>query len=69
MDQTTLHVDGMSCDGCEQNVTDALEALDGISSVTANHETDQVRVEHDPSVVDETAIGDAIENAGYEVAG
>lgn len=66
--QTTLRVDGMACDGCERTVTDALEALEGISSATADHESDRVRVEHDPSTVDESAIGDAIEDAGYEVA-
>ncbi|WP_265112329.1 heavy-metal-associated domain-containing protein [Halosolutus halophilus] len=67
MDQTTLDVTGMACDGCEQNVTEALEALEGISSVTANHEADQVRVEHDEEAVDEETIATTIEDAGYEV--
>lgn len=68
MEQTTLEVTGMSCDGCERNVTDALEALEGVSSATANHEADQVRVEHDASVVDVAALSGTIEDAGYEVA-
>ncbi|MFC4542269.1 heavy-metal-associated domain-containing protein [Halosolutus amylolyticus] len=68
MEQTTLDVTGMACDGCEQNVTDALEALEGISSVTANHEADQVRVEHDETAVDEETIATTIEDAGYEVS-
>lgn len=66
MEQTTLDVSGMSCGGCEENVTDALESLDGVSSATANHGADEVRVEHDErTTVD--AIGSAIEDAGYEV--
>ncbi len=58
----------MACGGCGQNVRDALEALSGISSATADHERDEVRVEHDPSTVDGAAIGDAIEDARYDVA-
>jgi copper chaperone len=66
MAQTTLDVDGMACDGCEANVTERLEALDGIKSVRADHEAGEVRVEHD----DETTVDSirkTIEGAGYEV--
>ena len=68
MEQTTFEVSGMACDGCEANVTDALEALDGVSSVTANYEADEVRVEHDAATVDETALAAAISDAGYDAA-
>ncbi|WP_255190654.1 heavy-metal-associated domain-containing protein [Natronobeatus ordinarius] len=68
MEQTTLEVSGMACGGCESTVRDALEALEGVSSATANHEAGEVRVEHDRSIVDETSIADVIEDAGYEVA-
>ncbi|WP_049892374.1 heavy-metal-associated domain-containing protein [Natronococcus amylolyticus] len=65
MEQTTIDVRGMSCGGCEENVTDALEALEGVSSATANHEANEVRVEHDEGTTVD-AIGSAIEDAGYE---
>lgn len=67
MERTVLPVTGMACEGCEQNVIDALEALEGISSATATHEADEVRVEYDGRTLDEAAISSAIENAGYEV--
>ncbi|MXV62211.1 mercuric reductase [Natronorubrum sp. JWXQ-INN-674] len=67
MEQTTLDVSGMACDGCESTVIEALEALEGVSSVTANHEVGEVRVEHDETAVDETTISGTIEDAGYEV--
>ncbi|MDQ2049764.1 heavy-metal-associated domain-containing protein [Natronolimnohabitans sp. A-GB9] len=67
MEQTTLDVDGMACDGCEANVIDALEALEGVSSATADHEAGTVRVEHDEVTVDENTLGGTIEDAGYEV--
>lgn len=68
MEQTTIEVTGMSCDGCERNVIEAVEALEGVSSVTADHESDEVRVEHDPSTVDADALGGTIEDAGYDVS-
>lgn len=67
MEQTTVDVNGMACDGCEANVTEALEALSGVSSAIADHESGTVRVEHDPSTIDDASIADAIEDAGYEV--
>ena len=65
MERTTLDVTGMSCGGCEENVTDALEALEGVSSATANHEADEVRVEHDEGTTVD-GIRSVIEDAGYE---
>lgn len=68
MEQTTLEVTGMACDGCEANVTEALESLEGVSSATANHEADEVRVEHDEDAVDVGTLVGTIEDAGYEPA-
>lgn len=68
MKQTTLEVTGMSCGGCEATVIDALEALEGVSSATADRETDEVRVEHDEATVDEGTLAGTIEDAGYDVA-
>jgi copper chaperone len=66
MTRTTLDVDGMACGGCEANVTDHLEALDGIDAVSADHEAGEVRVEHDAETGADS-IRDAVEEAGYEV--
>ncbi|MFC7137430.1 heavy-metal-associated domain-containing protein [Halobaculum litoreum] len=49
---TTLTVTGMTCGGCEQNVVDALEALDGVERVTADHEANVVTVEGDADPLD-----------------
>ncbi|AXR77846.1 heavy-metal-associated domain-containing protein [Natrarchaeobaculum sulfurireducens] len=68
MERTTLEVAGMACDGCEATVTDALEALDGVSSASADHEADEVHIEHDAAAVDEAALAVAISDAGYETA-
>ncbi|ELY42123.1 heavy-metal-associated domain-containing protein [Natronorubrum sulfidifaciens] len=68
MKQLTLEVTGMACDGCEANVTEALEALEGVTSATADHEADEVSVEHDETSVDVATISGTIEDAGYNVA-
>lgn len=66
MVQKTLAVTGMSCSGCERNVTDALERLDGVRAVEADHETDTVELVVADSVSDDI-VHAAVERAGYEV--
>ena len=66
MEQTTLEVRGMSCGGCEETVVDALETLEGVVAVTADHEADEVRVEHEAGTVDVTALAAAVDGAGYD---
>lgn len=67
MEQTTLAVTDMTCDGCEQNVREALEALEGVAAARADRETGEVRIEHDGSTIDESSLAGTIEDAGYTV--
>jgi len=57
----------MACGGCEENVEDALGAVDGVTRVEADHEADSVEVVVEGGVSDD-AIRSAIEEAGYDVA-
>lgn len=59
-----LTVTGMSCGGCEDAVENAVSALDGVTSVTADNESETVVIEGD---VDQTNVTETIEDAGYEV--
>ncbi|WP_158059013.1 heavy-metal-associated domain-containing protein [Halorussus halophilus] len=61
----TLTVGGMSCGGCEQNVVDALEALDGVEDASADHESDSATVEGE---ADTAALVSAVEDAGYDAS-
>jgi len=66
MQRKTISVTGMSCNGCEQTVGNALKTIDGVTRVDADHEGDTVEI-----VVEETVTDDlhaAIEQAGYDVA-
>ena len=67
MERKTISVTGMSCNGCEQNVESALQNIEGVTRVDADHEGDTVELVAEDDVVDDD-IEAAIENAGYDVA-
>lgn len=62
---TKLTVTGMSCGGCEQNVVEALESVDGVESATADNETDTATAEGSASTDD---LVRAVEEAGYSAS-
>ena len=64
----TLKVKGMMCAHCEARVKKALEALDGVASAEASHETGTVTVTLSKSV-GRDVLKKTIENEGYEVVG
>jgi copper ion binding protein len=59
---TTITVEGMSCEHCEQTVEEAVREVSGVSGATADRETQRVDIEGDPDVDD---VVDAVEDAGY----
>lgn len=63
----TITITGMSCEGCEQNVENALQALDGVTQISADHKTESVELSTETGVEDEN-IHATIEDAGYDVA-
>jgi len=68
MGQTVdLSVTGMKCGGCESNVSQKLQALDGVISVTASSKENSVRVEFDPTKTDVDSISTVITDAGFSV--
>lgn len=67
MKRETLSVTGMACNGCEQNVENALQNINGVTRVDADHEGDTVEVVVEDDVADDD-LHAAIERAGYDVA-
>jgi Cu2+-exporting ATPase len=63
-----ISVKGMMCGHCEMHVKKALEAIDGVKSVVASHESGTVTLET-AKPVEESVIKAAVEEAGYEYAG
>ncbi|MBY6265473.1 heavy-metal-associated domain-containing protein [Azospirillum sp. 412522] len=62
----TLKVSGMTCGHCAQTVTKAVEALPSVDRALVDLKTGEVAVE---GGADESAIRQAITDAGYEVHG
>ncbi|RKD91424.1 cation transporter [Mangrovibacterium diazotrophicum] len=65
--EVVYHVEGMTCDHCEESIQKGVTALPGISLVEANHEDSTTKVIYDPSKTDEKAIAEAIAQRGYTV--
>jgi len=59
---TTITVEGMSCDHCEQTVEDALRDVSGVTDATADREGERAVVEGE---ADAAALVSAVEDAGY----
>ena len=59
-------IEGMSCNHCVGHVKEALEALDGVSSIEVSLEGNCATVE--TSVAD-NILKEAIEEEGYDVVG
>jgi len=66
--QTTFSLTGMTCATCASTVEKALTTVPGVSKVNVNFAAEKAMVEYDPSVASETALVEAIENAGYGVS-
>ena len=66
--QKTLQVEGMMCEHCEATVRRALEAVDGVSSARADHNSGTAVVTLTANVDDEV-LKQAVEAKDYKVTG
>ncbi len=63
--ERTYVVEGMTCGHCELSVREEVEGLPGVESAQADRNTARLVVRGD---VDPSAVREAVEAAGYEVA-
>jgi copper chaperone CopZ len=59
---TTLTVEGMSCEHCEQRVIDALNGVEGVTDVSVDREAESAAVAGDAEASELVA---AVDEAGY----
>uniref|UniRef100_UPI00388FCD5E metal-transporting ATPase n=1 Tax=Treponema sp. TaxID=166 RepID=UPI00388FCD5E len=65
--EKTVYINGMMCSHCEAHVKKALEALEGVDSVTASHEAKKAVVTLKDGVsLNENAVKNAVSEAGYD---
>lgn len=63
-----IKVAGMTCHHCVMNVSEALEEVPGVKTVTVSLEEERAHVTYDTDVATLDALSRAIEAAGYHVA-
>mgnify|MGYP006302190001 CR=1 FL=1 len=61
-----VSVKGMSCQHCVNNVTKALEQLEGVKNVEVSLEKGEAKYDEDKPV-DREAVRKAVRDAGYDV--
>ena len=61
-----LSIEGMTCQHCVQHITEALNEVEGVSSVSVDLEGKSAEVEASESVTDD-ALKSAVAEAGYTV--
>jgi copper chaperone CopZ len=64
--QTTLKIEGMSCEHCVKAVKTALEETVGVRSAAVSLKDKSAAVDHEDGVIS-AALKAAVEEAGYEV--
>jgi copper chaperone CopZ len=62
-----LKVGGMSCTGCEQTISKAVESLPGVNKATASYTDSVATVVFDPKLVTTEQISNKINEVGYTV--
>lgn len=68
MDYHRLHVDGMSCTGCEATIKSEIGSLGNVSGVEADHATGTLAFAAS-NVAAPRDVERTVERLGYEVAG
>lgn len=68
MTETTYSVTGMTCDHCVRAVQSEVAKVPGVASVSVDLSAGRVTVVSDQPV-DAAAVREAVEEAGYELAG
>ncbi|HPR07360.1 MAG TPA: cation transporter [Denitromonas sp.] len=66
MEQVTIKVGGMSCQGCVKGVSAALQAVAGVTAVSVDLGAGEARVDFDPQQATVASLNQAVEDAGFE---
>ncbi len=62
MTATTISVEGMSCEHCEQTVGEALQGVEGVTDASVDREAGRASVQGD---AEPDELVRAVEDAGY----
>lgn len=65
--QATIQIEGMTCGGCVNSVTNALKQVQGVNNVNVSLADKQAVIDFDDSQTTIDTLKEAIEDAGYDV--
>lgn len=68
MEQLTMKVGGMTCQGCVRSVKQVLESQPGVEAAEVSLEQGEARVRFDPSRASAETLRIAVEGAGFDAA-
>ena len=66
---TTISVNDIHCEGCENTIRTAFSQLDGVLRVAPSQQTNRVSVSFDEQAVSETELRKRLSEVGYEPIG
>ncbi len=69
MNTANFKVEGMHCDGCAQIIQSLLEKKTGVRAASVSFKDSEARILFDTKILAEGQLVEAIEKAGYRVAG
>ncbi len=68
MNSVAFEVKGMTCEGCENSVSNAVGQVAGVTKVIASHAAERIDVDFASEPNDE-AVRSAVEDAGFDFVG
>lgn len=66
--QITLPIDGMTCNGCAAGLQKALLRQTGVQKADVSFVDSAAHIEFDAEIVDLTKLTEVVDNAGFSVA-
>jgi copper chaperone len=66
MENTTIKVGGMSCQGCVKNIQGVLTGLAGVAAAEVSLEAGEATVKYDAQQIARSSLLEAIEDAGFD---
>jgi Cu2+-exporting ATPase len=66
---TVVGVEDLHCTCCAEDVLEAVQALEGVPAAELDYQGAQLRVDYDPSLIDEQTVRNAVRARGYRCDG
>lgn len=67
METIQLNIEGMTCNGCVNSVTNVLKNIPGVSHAEVSLEQKRATVVFDPALSNPARLKAAVEDAGFDV--